>query len=64
MNAEAPDFKATLNLPVTSFPMRANLPAREPEILAQPQRLDGEGPVAGFILSSRASGRTFRFRTW
>ncbi len=38
MNAEAPDFKATLNLPVTSFPMRANLPAREPEILARWER--------------------------
>jgi isoleucyl-tRNA synthetase len=30
----APDFKATLNLPRTSFPMRAGLPTREPEILA------------------------------
>jgi isoleucyl-tRNA synthetase len=39
MTAEgAPDFKATLNLPVTSFPMRANLPAREPEILARWER--------------------------
>ena len=35
-----PDFKATLNLPVTSFPMRANLPAREPEILARWERDD------------------------
>src|SRR5262249_46299589 len=25
------DYKATLNLPKTSFPMRANLPQREPE---------------------------------
>jgi isoleucyl-tRNA synthetase len=30
---DGPDFKATLNLPTTAFPMRANLPAREPEIL-------------------------------
>src|SRR5262245_34766557 len=30
-----PDFKGTLNLPTTEFPMRANLPAREPEILAR-----------------------------
>jgi isoleucyl-tRNA synthetase len=29
------DYKHTLNLPQTSFPMRANLPAREPEILAR-----------------------------
>jgi isoleucyl-tRNA synthetase len=27
------DYKATLNLPRTSFPMKANLPQREPEIL-------------------------------
>ncbi len=27
------DYKETLNLPKTSFPMRANLPKREPEIL-------------------------------
>jgi len=27
------DYKNTLNLPRTEFPMRANLPAREPEIL-------------------------------
>ncbi|MEO6028428.1 MAG: isoleucine--tRNA ligase [Candidatus Binatia bacterium] len=32
---DGPDFKATLNLPTTAFPMRANLPAREPEILAR-----------------------------
>ncbi|MDY0270284.1 isoleucine--tRNA ligase [Trichloromonas sp.] len=29
------DYKDTLNLPVTDFPMRANLPQREPEILKQ-----------------------------
>ena len=28
------DYKATLNLPQTAFPMKANLPQREPEILA------------------------------
>src|SRR5262249_60247223 len=32
--ASAPmDYKATLNLPRTDFPMRANLPKREPEML-------------------------------
>ncbi len=36
--SDAADFKATLNLPATSFPMRGNLPAREPEILAQWER--------------------------
>jgi isoleucyl-tRNA synthetase len=29
------DYKDTLNLPTTDFPMKANLPQREPEILAQ-----------------------------
>jgi len=29
------DYKHTLNLPKTAFPMRANLPVREPEILAR-----------------------------
>jgi isoleucyl-tRNA synthetase len=28
------DYKATLNLPQTSFPMKANLPEREPQMLA------------------------------
>ncbi len=30
MCAETPDYKATLNLPKTDFPMRAGLPQREP----------------------------------
>ena len=29
------DYKSTLNLPKTDFPVRANLPEREPEILRQ-----------------------------
>jgi isoleucyl-tRNA synthetase len=29
------DYKATLNLPQTDFPMKANLPQREPELLAR-----------------------------
>ncbi|HEY5973853.1 MAG TPA: class I tRNA ligase family protein, partial [Geobacteraceae bacterium] len=29
------EYKETLNLPTTDFPMKANLPQREPEILAQ-----------------------------
>ena len=44
------DYKQTLNLPQTEFPMRANLPAREPDILARWKReglyrrlLDGSG---------------------
>ena len=27
------DYKETLNLPGTSFPMKANLPQREPDLL-------------------------------
>ena len=30
----AQDYKNTLNLPETEFAMRANLPAREPEVFA------------------------------
>ena len=33
MCAETPDYKSTLNLPKTNFPMRAGLPKREPEWL-------------------------------
>src|SRR5437667_687996 len=32
------DYKATLSLPQTDFPMKANLPQREPEILARWER--------------------------
>ena len=32
------DYKETLNLPRTDFPMKANLPAREPEMLARWER--------------------------
>ncbi|MEL6434201.1 MAG: class I tRNA ligase family protein, partial [Pseudomonadota bacterium] len=33
MTTETPDYKDTLNLPKTDFPMRAGLPKREPEWL-------------------------------
>jgi len=39
MCAETPDYKATLNLPQTDFPMRAGLPKREPEWLARWERI-------------------------
>ncbi len=35
MSADAPDYKDTLFLPKTAFPMRAGLPKREPEWLAR-----------------------------
>ena len=34
------DFKDTLNLPKTKFPMRANLPKKEPEILKYYEEID------------------------
>ena len=34
------DYKDTLNLPQTDFPMRGNLPQREPERLARWQQMD------------------------
>jgi len=40
------DYKDTLNLPVTEFPMKANLPQKEVEILAGWDRLDLYGKLA------------------
>jgi isoleucyl-tRNA synthetase len=39
MCAETPDYKATLNLPKTEFPMRAGLPKREPAWLERWERI-------------------------
>ncbi len=39
------DYKETLNLPVTDFPMRANLPQREPEILKKWAAFDLYGKI-------------------
>ncbi|WP_292294475.1 isoleucine--tRNA ligase [Marivita sp.] len=39
MCAETPDYKDTLNLPKTDFPMRAGLPKREPEWLEKWARI-------------------------
>ncbi|MCB1352426.1 MAG: isoleucine--tRNA ligase [Rhodobacteraceae bacterium] len=39
MCADTPDYKDTLFLPTTDFPMRAGLPKREPEWLARWERL-------------------------
>lgn len=39
------DYKKTLNLPQTNFPMKANLPQREPMILKQWQRIDLYGQL-------------------
>jgi len=45
------DYKNTLNLPRTEFPMKANLPTREPEILAR----WNSGQLYGRMLSARAT---------
>ena len=45
MCAETPDYKTTLNLPRTNFPMRAGLPKREPEWLARWEELDVYGQL-------------------
>ncbi|MEO0701254.1 MAG: isoleucine--tRNA ligase [Pseudomonadota bacterium] len=39
MCADTPDYKDTLNLPVTEFPMRAGLPKREPDWLARWEKI-------------------------
>ena len=39
MCADTPDYKDTLNLPVTEFPMRAGLPKREPSWLERWDRI-------------------------
>ena len=49
------DYRHTLNLPQTSFPMRANLPTREPEILA---RWKTEGLYAR-LLARTAGGERY-----
>ena len=43
--AEPTDYKTTLNLPKTSFPMKADLPGREPERLAEWDRMDLESAI-------------------
>ena len=49
------DYKATLNLPKTSFSMKADLPRREPELLSQWQAAD----LYGQIRRARAGRPTF-----
>ncbi len=42
---DAPDYKSTLNLPRTDFPMKADLANREPEVLAAWDAMDLEGAI-------------------
>ena len=39
------DYKETLNMPKSGFPMRAGLPAREPEMLRRWEELDLYGEL-------------------
>ena len=39
MSDQIPEYKDTLNLPKTTFPMRAGLPKREPDWLARWERI-------------------------
>ena len=39
VTADAPDYRDTVFLPQTGFPMRAGLPQREPEWLARWERI-------------------------
>jgi isoleucyl-tRNA synthetase len=41
------DYKSTIHLPRTDFPMKAGLPKREPEILARwdARRIRGSGKI-------------------
>ena len=47
------DYKATLNLPKTDFPMKADLANREPKVLDWWDRID----VYGKIRAARATAR-------
>ena len=49
------DYKATLNLPATDFPMKGNLPQREPEQLERWQALD----IYGKLREARRGQPTF-----
>ena len=49
------DYKATLNLPKTSFPMKAELPAREPPLLARWDAMD----LYGQLRQARAGAPRF-----
>jgi isoleucyl-tRNA synthetase len=53
--AQETDYKDTLNLPKTEFPMRGNLAQREPELLAKWRAED----LAGQITRARAGGPRF-----
>ncbi|HPJ69918.1 MAG TPA: class I tRNA ligase family protein, partial [Candidatus Mcinerneyibacteriales bacterium] len=50
------DYKETLNLPKTDFPMRANLPVRENEIL---EKWSQDKGIYEAIISKRENGEKY-----
>src|ERR1051325_5002733 len=52
-----PEWKDTVNLPRTDFPMKANLPTSEPQLLARWQQMD----LYGKIRAGRASDGAPKF---
>src|SRR5229473_6659864 len=53
--ASATQYKDTLNLPKTDFPMRASLPKREPETIRRWQEMD----LYGKLQAARQGAATF-----
>jgi isoleucyl-tRNA synthetase len=51
-----PDYRSTVFLPQTEFPMRAGLPAREPDWLARWERLDIYGRLRAKAEAAAAAG--------
>ena len=43
------DYKSTINLPQTAFPMRGDLPKREPLWLAEWERVEEELAAEGAV---------------
>ncbi|MFR7405181.1 MAG: hypothetical protein ACLUW6_11535 [Coriobacteriaceae bacterium] len=58
-SAVSNSYKDTMNLPETDFPMRGNLPAREPERLATWQEMD----IYRRVLEKNADGKPFSCTT-
>ena len=57
------DYKATLNLPSTAFPMKAGLPQREPEILQRWNSIDLYRKLRQIGEDARSSSCTMARRT-
>jgi len=57
MSAQAPDYKDTLFLPDTDFPMRAGLPGREPGWLARWERIGVYARLRAAAAAAAAAGR-------